>query len=161
VPELVQKLNATDFPVVAGLEKGEAVRSFQDGCSTPLDAWTFGWLATGKSERPKAIIPEAIRVASTGSYPLRGNHWTVDGDFNPTRETLLGHLRGPVHGPQIAGRYAVEAWSYEELRSLHDDLHEREMGGATVATTARNSYARPSAPSRSASQFSATRKLGH
>lgn len=160
VPELVAKLKVTDFPVVAGLENGEAERSFQHGCTTPLDAWTFRWLITGKNERPKAFVPEAIRVASTGSYPLRGNHWSVDGDFNPTRDTLVGHLRGPTHGPQIAGRYAVEGWSYEELRSLHDDLHEREMGGAVATTSSFNGYGRPAPASRSPSQFSATRKLG-
>ena len=38
VPDLVAKLKVTDFPVVAGLENGDAIRSFQHGCTTPLDA---------------------------------------------------------------------------------------------------------------------------
>jgi hypothetical protein len=160
VPDLVAKLKVTDFPVVAGLENGEAIRSFQHGCTTPLDAWTFRWLITGKNERPQAVVPEAIRVASTGSYPLRGNHWSVDGDFSPTRETLVAHLRGATHGGQIAGRYAVEGWSYEELRSLHDDLHEREMGGAVTTTSPFNNYGRSAPASRPANAFSAHRKLG-
>lgn len=159
IADLVQKLNVKTFPVVAGLEKGEAVRSFQHGCTTPLDAWTFGWLLKGKNERPQAVVPEAVQVASTGSYPLRGNHWSVDGDFNPTRQTLLYHLRGPVHGPQIAGRYTIEGWSHEELRSLHDDLHEREMGGVVPASMNSSSYSRSSPAAKKSSPFNAGRKL--
>lgn len=129
VPELVAQLKFHEYPAVACIEGGEVVRSFTSGCTTPLDAWTFGWLAKGIDERPKPAIPEAVRVASTGNYPLRGNHWSIDGDFNPSRDKLLGHLRGPVHGPQISANYSIESWAYEELRSLHDNLHEVEMGG--------------------------------
>ncbi|MFO0916926.1 MAG: hypothetical protein U0872_01245 [Planctomycetaceae bacterium] len=131
-----------EYPAVACIENGEIVRSFQDGCTTPLDVWTFGFLLKGKDERPKESVPEAVRVKSTGSYPLRGNHWSVDGDFHPSTQKLIGHLRGPNHAQQIAGRYAIEAWSYEELRSLHDDLHEREMASGTAPAFANSSPAR-------------------
>jgi hypothetical protein len=130
VAEVVKQLGAKDFPTVVGLRGKEILRSFRDGCTTPLDSWTFGWLAKGINERPQAEIPEPIRVASTGSYPLRGNHWSIDGDPSPSHAVLLGHLRGPVHGPQIKPEFKIESWSYEELRSLHDNLHEIEMGGA-------------------------------
>lgn len=125
VADLVAKLKPREFPVVACVEGGEVVRSFKSGCTTPLDAWTFGFLAKGVDERPPGTVLEAARVESTGSYPLRGNHWSVDGDWSPTRETVLQHLHGPNHSWELESRWQIDKWSYEELRSLHDDLHER------------------------------------
>lgn len=151
VPHLVTQLAADEFPLVACLDQGEIVRSFRDGCSTPLDAWTFGWLLKGVSERPQAPIPEAIRVATTGHYPLRGNHWTVDGDTNPSKETLVTHLKSDTHVAYLKSDWIIEDWSTEELRSLHDDLHERYGPAPPVAA----------APARSPStldQFSGSRK---
>jgi hypothetical protein len=135
VSDLVEGLNVREFPTVACISDGEIVRSFKEGCTTPLDAWTFNFLLTGKSLRPRGAVLEAARVASTGSYPLRGNHWSIEGDWNPSKDRLVGHLRGPNHGHQITASWSIEVWSYEELRSLHDDLHERELasGGTTVA----------------------------
>ena len=80
IPELMQLLKAKEFPTVACIVDGEIVRSFKDGCTTPLDVWTFGWLLKGENERPKSAISEAARVESTGNYRLRGNHWTVESD---------------------------------------------------------------------------------
>ncbi len=141
--ELVEKLSVKEFPLVAYIEGEEIVRSFKSGCTTPLDAWTFGFLAKGVDERPPGMIMEAARVETTGHYPLRGNHWSVDDDWNPTRDRVVSHLRGPVHGPQIRVGWEIETWSYEELRSLHDNLHEQEMGGVSFgsrsAPTSRNS----------------------
>jgi hypothetical protein len=152
IPELVAQLKVHEYPTVAAIDGSEIVRSFTSGCTTPLDAWTFGWLAKGVDERPTPMIPEAVRVASTFSYPLRGNHWSIDGDFTPSREKLLWHLRGPVHGPQIAANYAIEVWAYEELRSLHDNLHEIEMGGVQYGGFGR------SAPAKGGNSFSAVSK---
>jgi hypothetical protein len=150
VPDVIRQLDPDEFPVVACIENGEIIRSFKDGCSTPLDAWTFGWLLKGVSERPQAAISEAIRVATTGHYPLRGNHWTVDGDTNPTKDRLVTHLRGPNHVNSLQASWVIEEWSIEELRSLHDDIHERD--GPWPAAN--------SAPARSTGleQFSGNRK---
>jgi hypothetical protein len=156
IPDLIKKLNVHEFPTVACIQDGEIIRSFKDGCTTKLDAWTFSWLIKGFNERPTAPIPEAIRVEWTGSYPLRGNHWSVDGDWNPSKEVVIAHLRGAIHGAQIAANYKIEAWSYEELRSLHDDLHEREMGGVVPASYYGNYY---QAQPRGADNFSAGRKM--
>lgn len=132
--EMLDLLKIREFPTVACVVDDEIVRSFKDGCTTPLDAWTFGWLIKGKSERPQPMIPEAIRVESTGHYRLRGNHWTVDGDPSPAKQVVVSHIRGPNHAHAIASYGNIEAWSYEELRSLHDDLHEME--GGTVGNVA-------------------------
>ena len=146
--ELVGQLDVREFPTVACVSEGKIVRSYKTGCRTPLDVWTFGFLAKGVDERPKGFVLEAARAESTGHYPLRGNHWSVDEDWNPSRTKVIGHLRGPNHAHQAA-RYAdIESWSYEELRSLHDNLHEQEMGGVSYATR-----------SQPGNQFSATRKV--
>lgn len=153
VPELSELLKARELPSVLCIEEGEVIRYFKHGCTTPLDSWTFGWLMKGQNERPKPAVPEAIQVATTGHYPLRGNHWSVEGDFNPTAGTLVHHLRGPNHGSQLTAEWKIEEWSVEELRSLHDDLHEREGGGVV------GGYA-GTAPARSGvGQFGAGRKF--
>src|SRR5262245_8721003 len=164
VSDLVEALNVREFPTVACISDGEIVRSFKEGCTTPLDGWTFGFLLTGKSLRPRGTVLEAARVASTGSYPLRGNHWSIEGDWNPSKDKLVGHLRGPNHGHQIAASYAIEVWSYEELRSLHDDLHERELasGGTAVASGSSSGsyyYPRSQGPSGGTNFHNAAHKM--
>ena len=148
--DLLKQLDASEFPVVACVSDNEIVRSFKDGCSTPLDAWTFGWLMKGVNERPKEPIPTAIRVATTGHYPLRGNHWSVDGDTNPTKESLVVHLRGANHVNLLNPEWKIEEWSTEELRSLHDDLHEKYGPPATSSA--------PASKASSFDQFSPNRK---
>ena len=147
VSELVEKMDIHEFPAVACIDHGEVVRYFRSGCTTPLDAWTFGFLAKGVNERPKGAVLEAARVESTGSYPLRGNHWSVEGDWNPTRDKVITHLRGPNHYWQLVAAWKIDDWSLEELRSLHDDLHERYDTGSSSGSQSSSSgsadYSRP------------------
>ncbi len=135
----------TDYPVVAGIDGSEVLRYFKSGCTTPLDPWTFGWLMTGKNERPTVSVTEAVGVATTGNYRLRGNHWSVEGDFHPTQGKLVAHLRGANHATSASAHGGIETWSLEELRSLHDDLHEREGGMSSGVGVARSSSTRSSA----------------
>ena len=86
IAQVVATQHPVNAPFVAYVEKGEIARSFHGGCTTPLDQWTFGWLMTGNDERPVPFRPEPISVVTSGNYPLRGNHWSVDGNANPTRE---------------------------------------------------------------------------
>lgn len=151
VPELAELLEARELPSVVCVEDKEVLRYFKHGCTTPLDAWTFGWLMKGQNERPKGAVPEEIQVATTGHYPLRGNHWSVEGDFNPTSATLVAHLRGPNHVSQLTADWQIEEWSVEELRSLHDDLHEREGFSG--------SFTQSPAPQTGVGQFGAGRKF--
>lgn len=126
VPELVAQLGKPEFPAVASVDKsGEVVRYFRFGCTTPLDMWTFGFLAKGIDERPAGFVMESARVEWTGHYPLRGNHWSVEGDWSPSKEKTVEHLHGPNHQSQLIPEWHIEDWSLEELRSLHDDLHEK------------------------------------
>jgi hypothetical protein len=158
VPELIVQFGIQSYPAVICINGNEIVRSFKSGCTTPLDVWTFGFLLKGENERPRSSIPEAARVAWTGSYPLRGNHWSIEGDWNPTRERVVSHLRS-THGSQISASYAIESWSVEELKSLHDDLHEREGGGVSTAGYATSSgYYQP--PARTVNFSSAGHKMG-
>jgi hypothetical protein len=156
IPDLMQLLKVTEFPTVACIVNGEIIRYFKEGCTTPLDVWTFGWLLKGENERPKSAISELAKVETTGHYRLRGNHWTVEGDPNPSKETVLKHLRG-IHGNSSASYGAIETWSTEELRSLHDDIHERE-GSSVVATYGAPTYAQPAA-NGSLDAFSGNRKV--
>ncbi len=125
IPQLAKQLYIPEYPAVACVDNGKVVRSFKSGCTTPLDMWTLSWLAKGVNERPTAPVLEAALVATTGHWPLRGNHWSVSGDWNPSREEVIAHLRGANHASELQADWKIEDWSYEELRSLHDDLHER------------------------------------
>lgn len=127
VEEVVRKLHPLNSPVVVYVENGVIARSFQGGCTTPLDQWTFGWLMTGHDQRPAPFQPEAITVSTTGNYPLRGNHWSVEGDFNPSREDIIQHLRS-THSGYLQASWNIETWSREELLSAHDDIHDRTEG---------------------------------
>lgn len=156
VSDLVDLLDVAEFPSVVCVSDGQVVRYFKDGCTTPLDAWTFGWLLKGENERPRSVPTEAVRVYTTGSYPLRGNHWSVDGDWNPSRDKVVSHLRGPNHSGQLQAGWAIESWAHEELRSLHDDLHEREQATNPAA------FVPQAKPVARGADFSANRKLlGH
>lgn len=144
-PELqpiLAQLPVGDGPVVVAIEGTEIARSFKRGCTTPLDPWTFGWLMTGNDDRPVDFIPEPIKVATTGNYRLRGNHWSIEGDWNPTQASVARHLR-TSHSNGIPAGAKIEVWSIEELRSLHDDIHDREEGF-------RGRYAAATTPTRSA-----------
>ena len=153
VPELAELLKTRELPSVICIQDGEVLRYFKHGCSTPLDAWTFGWLMKGQNERPKAAVPEQIEVETTGHYPLRGNHWSVDGDLDPPHAKVVAHLRNEFHSPQLLAEWKIDDWSVEELRSLHDDLHER-YGGGVVST----GFGQP-AQQTGVGQFGAGRKF--
>lgn len=156
VPDLVRRLNAKSFPCVACIENGDIVRSFAAGCTTPLDPWTFGWLIKGQSERPAGMVSEVARVETTGNYRLRGNHWTLEGDPNPSKQAVINHLKGPNHGHASTAYGAIENWSYQELLSLHDDLHERE--GGTIGGAVPQGYGQAPAANRSLDAFAGNRK---
>lgn len=148
VPQLANALATADYPAIAAIDGDEVTRYFKSGCTTPLDAWTFNWLLTGKNVRPEEPVAEPVRVATTGNYRLRGNHWSVDGDFNPSQEKVVEHLRGSNHSTSAAAYGNFETWSLEELRSLHDDLHERDGGlagrvGARPSSSSRSNSSRP------------------
>ncbi|MBM4075654.1 MAG: hypothetical protein FJ267_08425 [Planctomycetes bacterium] len=156
VADFVKELGVREFPTVACIQDGEILRAFKQGCTTPLDSWTFGWLIKGVNERPGPVVPERITVETTGNYPLRGNHWSVEGAWSPSKEYIVSHLRGPTHASQIRVSWKIESWSYEELRSLHDDLHEREMGGAVASNQSQSfqqSTTRGFSPSNSTNKF--------
>ncbi len=96
--EVAAQVADQPLPKVICVRDQEIVRSFTTGCTTPLDMWTFGWLIKGIDERPPGWVPEKARVESTGHYPLRGNHWSIDEDWNPSRERVIAHLAAPITG---------------------------------------------------------------
>ncbi len=144
---LVEAHGLRTFPAVVAVHGGEVIRSFTSGCTTPLDEYTFEWLRTGVATRPATAPRPAAAVATTGHYPLRGGHWSVDGDWYPSLEQVLRHLRGPNHNHLIPADWELEQWSYEELRSLHDDLHETGRPRPLEAGAAHPAGASGEAPS--------------
>jgi hypothetical protein len=95
---------------------------------------------TGNDLRPAEYVDEPVTVKTTGHYRLRGNHWSVEGNWNPTSNEVARHLRAS-HSNQLQAGWKIEDWSVEELRSLHDDIHDREEGfrGRYASTTATRS----------------------
>ena len=152
--DLADLLGGQELPKVICVRDQEIVRSFQSGCTTPLDMWTFGWLIKGIDERPPGFVPEKARVESTGHYPLRGNHWSIDEDWNPSRERVVAHLRGPTHGHQNLG----------ELRDRNLVVRGAAFAARQLARAGNGGHLlrllrRPAQPSN---PFSATRKVtGH
>jgi hypothetical protein len=128
IPELIAKLDVREFPTVACISAGEIVRSFKSGCTTPLDAWTFGFLAKGVDERPAGSVSEAARVETTGHYPLRGNHWSIDEDWNPSKEKVVSHLRGPTHGHQILKNWEIKRGAQRAALAARQSSRARDGG---------------------------------
>lgn len=115
-----------DLPFVAFVDNGSVIRHWQSGCNTPMDAWTLGWLATGKSQRPAPKYKSTVRLSG---YPIRGNWWSVDGRWRPTRTRLIAHLSSSNHGFSSS---FLNGLTLEELHSLHSDDHEGRVQMAYV-----------------------------
>ena len=112
------------LPAVVCVRGNEIERTFKEGCGTPLDPYTFGWLYKGVDERKAPVKAEPVTVKTSGHYPLRGNHWNIEGDWFPSKDKAITHLRGSAHVNLIPTKWKLESWSEEEILSLHDDLHE-------------------------------------
>lgn len=57
-------------------------------------------------------------------YPLRGGHWKINGNKNPSAELVRYHL---LYNPNHRGKFSdtyLNRLTREELLSLHDDDHE-------------------------------------
>lgn len=131
--QLIEELGLghVNLPFLGFVENGEIIRRWQSGCEEPPDAWTLGWLASGKIARPAPAKPKAVRKSG---YPLRGRWWSVDGDFRPTRQQLITHLGTGEHKGQFSLAY-LNGLSLEELHSLHSDHHERRVQWSYAAST--------------------------
>lgn len=128
-PGTAQMHGVTRFPWVGCLERGHVVRTRKAGCTPPLNGDTLYRLLTGGPPSAKPL------PGRSQQYPLRAGHWYIDGDFDPILETVITHLRSPMHREQIPAAWKIEDWSYEELRSLHDDLHELGLSRELVAVS--------------------------
>jgi signal recognition particle subunit SEC65 len=57
-------------------------------------------------------------------YPIRGGHWSVGSNWNPSKPEAIYHL---LYHPNHSGKFSatwLEGESLESLLSLHDDDHE-------------------------------------
>lgn len=65
-------------------------------------------------------------------YPVRGGHWSVNGDWTPSKAELIRHLMADgMHRGKFSQQY-LESLSREELLSLHDDDHEFKVDAKFV-----------------------------
>lgn len=73
--------------------------------------------------KPDPQQVETVRIEAA-SYPLGGRNWSINGDDNPSRATLIQHL---LHDGIHAGRFSdsyLNQLSRAELLSLHGDHHD-------------------------------------
>jgi hypothetical protein len=84
--------------------------------------WTTEWLDAWQNNHIKDAC-----------YPISGNWWSVDGDWNPTREIVRDHLFTSMN--HVDGHFEYE-WldllTLEELQSIHSDHHREMAGDGTV-----------------------------
>lgn len=53
--------------------------------------------------------------------------WNINGDFSPSKETLIKHLRTDKDHAAVAS-WPLELLSREDLTALHSDLHNKDYG---------------------------------
>lgn len=96
----------------------------------PGNAWVEGWpgktkflakLFDDKSE-PPVLKPVAIKDS-------HGSHWSVMGDWTPSREKTLNHLVS-THGFQ---RNRIDKLNLGQLLTLHDLVHTGRVNKNTVS----------------------------
>jgi len=88
--------------------------------------------APAATAEPRRATIKAVRVTvgpATSVRPvtfprLTRVRWSVNGSWNPSRETLIRHLRG-AHG---AGGYDLEGMDRASLLNLHDWIHGGRRG---------------------------------
>lgn len=60
-------------------------------------------------------------------YPVRGGHWSVGSNWNPSSSQVKYHL---LYHPNHSGKFSqtyLDRLSLQELKSLHDDDHEGQV----------------------------------
>lgn len=75
------------------------------------------FLAVVKTVLLTSLVRAAEVTAKTVSR-VTGPHWSVNGDWNPSIESIRDHLRG-------AHRIEPGSMDLESLLTLHDNVHNR------------------------------------
>ena len=109
--------------------KSDELPSYFTGKGFPVlhwgsgDKWQIGWENKEKflaklledTSTPPAKRPVTVQVKDSG-----GSHWSVEGDWSPSRSKAINHLVN-THG---FPRERVEALNIGQLLTLHDMAHE-------------------------------------
>lgn len=107
----------TEKPAAIYVEGDDIVRRLGEKCGLKRDAFAIGWLYTGQTQ-------VTHQQTQTGRYPLRGHWWSVSGDWKPTRQQVIQHLKtSSQHRGEFPSEW-LDTLSYEEAHSLHSDDHE-------------------------------------
>lgn len=120
------------------VKKTDTLPSWADGASYPVihfapgkkdKGWIVGWPGLGKfvekvfddKSQPPEKNPKLVTKSDTVDIKDRGgSHWSVEGDWSPSREKTINHLVS-VHG---YSRERVESLNIGQLLTLHDYAHE-------------------------------------
>ena len=136
--------------------KDDTLRGFFSGKSFPIlhwgpgDAWQQGW--SGKEQflaklfKDDSQSPAKKPVQQLQVKDSHGSHWSVEGDWSPSRQKTINHLVN-VHGYQQS---RVEDLNLGQLLTLHDYAHEGHK--AQTQQVRSNSCPTGSCPTQSRSQ---------
>ena len=104
--------NTTKFNWPIMIAVPEDKRRVQD-----VELWNLDWL--------DQISQQQVRK-DLACYPIRnGSYWSVEGDWNPTKEKVKNHLfKSPNH---VSGKFEdhwLKELNHMELQSIHSDHHD-------------------------------------
>lgn len=108
------------------------------------DDWRASGWATGSNFREQYLeslddqpakvsskLPAANSGISRRGYPVHaGMQWNVEGDWRPSRATLINHLLSHPNHRAKFDRAWLDSLSLQELTSLHDDDHNHRVAAA-------------------------------
>ena len=136
IPELVAQLNVREYPAVGCVEKGELVRSFKSGCTTPLDCWTLCWLASGVNWQPAKPCPKRPRWKP----PDTTRCGATIGQLTGTLAALIDHLSSIYEARTTPGKCRCK-WAL-----IRTSTNGRMKSCGRCTTICTRSTARPRRP---------------
>lgn len=77
---------------------------------------------------------EKTPATATVTVAKSSSHWSIEGDWNPSRNKVISHL---LNSSNHSGKYSLSylnSLTLEQLKTLHDSDHEKVSSTRTVST---------------------------